>query len=111
MDDYNSIIRSILVKQIRHECRFSERQIVLLKWSQISDDRTITSGYAGRRVKISEELYKALMAVPVKSRYVFSSSQFVPYKSGRELVVERLKRRRRKMMASLPRLEIKVVRR
>ena len=109
MDDYDSIIRSLLAKQLRHECRFSERQIVMLKWSQINDDRTISTGYGDRRAKISEELYRALMAIPVRGGYVFSSSQFVPSGAGKS-TIKRLQDRRRKLKLSLPRYRLKIER-
>lgn len=74
---YEEIIRSLLAQQIRRECRISNRQIALLAWSQIGDHQINTK--SGRQVKITDELYRALMAIPCKGRYVFAESSILPF--------------------------------
>ena len=74
---YEEIIRSLLAQQIRRECRISDRQIALLAWSQIGDHQINTT--SGRQVKITDELYRALMAIPCKGRYVFAESSILPF--------------------------------
>lgn len=74
---YEEIIRSLLAQQIRRECRLSNRQIALLAWSQIGDHQINTK--SGRQVQITDELYRALMAIPCKGRYVFAESSILPF--------------------------------
>lgn len=74
---YEEIIRSLLAQQIRRECRLSNRQIALLAWSQIGDHQINTK--SGRQVKITDELYRALMAIPCKGRYVFAENSILPF--------------------------------
>ena len=75
---YEAIVRSLLAKQLRHECRMSDRQIAMLKWSQIGDHEINVS--VGRpAVKISHTLYTALMAAPCKSAFVFSVTPLTPF--------------------------------
>lgn len=64
------IYQAIVIKELKHEARFSDRQIRMLEWSQITDKQQIRSGY-GREVVISEELYNALVSIPVSGRRVF----------------------------------------
>ena len=74
---YEEIIRSLLAQQIRRECRISNRQIALLAWSQIGDHQINTT--SGRQVRITDELYRALMAIPCKGRYVFAENSILPF--------------------------------
>ena len=74
---YEEIIRSLLAQQIRRECRLSNRQIALLAWSQIGDHQINTK--SGRQVRITDELYRALMAIPCKGRYVFAENSILPF--------------------------------
>lgn len=74
---YEETIRSLLAQQIRRECRLSNRQIALLAWSQIGDHQINTT--SGRQVRITDELYRALMAIPCKGRYVFAESSILPF--------------------------------
>lgn len=74
---YEEIMRSLLVQQIRRECRISDRQIALLAWSQIGDHQINMP--SGRQVKITDALYRALMAIPCKGRYVFAESSILPF--------------------------------
>lgn len=76
MDEYQSIVRNLLVAQIKSETRMSERQIALMRWVDIGD-HTITT-HLGRVAKISDATYRALLAIPVKGGYVFSTSRFIP---------------------------------
>ena len=77
MDNYNSIMRNMLVQQLMHECRTSARQIALLEWNQIGDCK-IRTRYGDREVKISRTTYNALMRIPVHGRFVFSASPLPP---------------------------------
>lgn len=77
MDDYDAIVKGVLALQLKKECRMSERQIALLRWTDIGNREIKVSRH--RTVKISRELYRALMAAPVRSGYVFSTSPLIPF--------------------------------
>ena len=99
---YEEIIRSLLAQQIRRECRLSNRQIALLAWSQIGDHQINTT--SGRQVKITDELYRALMAIPCKGRYVFAESSILPF-SAPKTKTERMSLLR-KIRGRMPKIRI-----
>lgn len=99
MDNYESIMRNMLVQSIKHEARLSERQIANLEWNQIHDSFIRTKG--GREAKLTRATAEALHSMPVYGRYVFSTSTLPPTGVPRPNKTERLMNRAEKLRSSL----------
>ena len=62
---YSEVLRNLTFKTIKYETRLSERQVAMLRWSQIKGD-TIRSTRM-RDCKISREVMDALALLPHSS--------------------------------------------
>ena len=65
-----NVYQAIVIKELKHEARMSDRQIRMLEWCQITDDKQIRTR-RNREVKISDELFNAIVSIPVQGRRVF----------------------------------------
>lgn len=65
----NKIYQALVIKELKHEARLSDRQIRVCEWSQFKDGKIKT--WRNREVKLSDELYSAIASLPVSGRRVF----------------------------------------
>lgn len=79
--DYQTLTE-LLKLELKHECRFSDRQVKLLRWDQIGECSVITR--TGREVKIKAATYNALLALPRDSRCVFGKISPSPEAPSRQ---------------------------
>ena len=66
---YYEVLRNLVFRSIQKETRLSERQVAMLRWSQIHDDEILTA--YKRRAKMSRELVEALNLLPHTNSLVF----------------------------------------
>lgn len=76
MNNYDTIIKTMLAQAIKREARLSDRQIALLRWQQLGDHKLRTN--LGREVRLSDATWEALQALPVSGGFVFSTSALPP---------------------------------
>lgn len=96
MDNYQSIIRSMLAQSLKKNYRMSDRQITLLEWNQVIGGMIKMRG-TGREVRLTSEEQAALRTIPVNGRFVFSTSPFEPTGAPRESLGKRISKRIPKM--------------
>lgn len=65
----DKVYQALVIAELKHEARLSDRQIRMVEWSQFEDGKMRT--WRDREVKLSDELYSAIASLPVKSRRVF----------------------------------------
>lgn len=65
----DSIYQNLVIKELKHEARLSDRQIKMMEWSQFHDGKLRT--WRDREVKLSDELFNAIASLPVQGRKVF----------------------------------------
>lgn len=66
------IYQNLVILELKHEARLSDRQIRMAEWSQFKDGKMKT--WRDREVKLSDELYSAIASLPVNGRRVFKVS-------------------------------------
>ena len=66
------IYQNLVILELKHEARLSDRQIRMAEWSQFKDGKMKT--WRDREVKLSNELYSAIASLPVNGRRVFKVS-------------------------------------
>lgn len=76
MDNYDTILKTMLARALKHEARLSDRQIALLRWQQLGDHKLRTN--LGREVRLTDATWNALQALPVSGGFVFSTSSLPP---------------------------------
>lgn len=64
-----NIYQNLVILELKHEARLSDRQIRMAEWSQFKDGKMKT--WRDREVKLSNELYSAIASLPVNGRRVF----------------------------------------
>lgn len=67
--NYAELLRQMLIQELMHECRLSERQIKQMEWSQVGECSVKTR--TGREAKISSTTAEALQAMPRYGRRIF----------------------------------------
>lgn len=67
----DSIYEALVIKELKHEARLSDRQVRMMEWDHISQDGKLRT-YRDREVKLSDELFNAIASLPVQGRRVFS---------------------------------------
>lgn len=67
------IYQALVIKELKHEARLSDRQIRMMEWSNFTDDGLLKT-WRDREVKLSPELFNAIASLPVSGRRVFKSS-------------------------------------
>lgn len=65
----DQVYQNLVIAELKHEARLSDRQIRMAEWSQFADGKMRT--WRDREVKLSDELYSAIASLPVKGRKVF----------------------------------------
>lgn len=105
MDNYQSIIRSMLALSLKKHYRMSDRQITLLQWSQVIGG-TIKMRGTGREVHLTPEEQAALRTIPVKGRFVFSTSPFEPVGAPKESLSKKIA----KKLPKIPKIRLTVER-
>ena len=68
----DQIYEKLVIAELKHEARLSDRQIRMAEWSQFHDGKMRTR--RDREVKLSNELYSAIASLPVNGRRVFKVS-------------------------------------
>lgn len=76
MNNYDTILKSMLAQALKHEARLSDRQIALLRWQQLADHKLRTN--LGREVKLTDATWNALQSLPVGGGFVFSTTSLPP---------------------------------
>lgn len=66
----DSIYQALVIKELKHEARLSDRQIRMMEWSNFTDDGLLRT-WRDREVKLSPELFNAIASLPVSGRRVF----------------------------------------
>ena len=69
----DQIYEKLVIAELKHEARLSDRQIRMTEWSQFADGKMKT--WRDREVKLSDELYSAIASLPVRGRKVFKMSR------------------------------------
>lgn len=105
MDNYQSIIRSMLAQSLKKNYRMSDRQITLLEWNQVIGGMIKMRG-TGREVHLTSEEQAALRTIPVNGRFVFSTSPFEPAGAPKEPLGKRIANR----MPKIPKIHLTVER-
>lgn len=105
MDNYQSIISSMLAQALKKHYRMSDRQITLLEWNQVIGG-TIKMRGTGREVHLTSEEQAALRTIPIRGRFVFSTSPFEPVGAPRESLRQRIS----KKMPKMPKIRVTVER-
>lgn len=94
MNNYDTILKSMLAQALKHEARLSDRQIALLRWQQLGDHKLRTN--LGREVHLSNATWNALQALPVSGGFVFSTTALppsgMPKPPKMDMIRERLER-------------------
>lgn len=67
----DSVYEALVIKELKHEARLSDRQVRMMEWDHISQDGKLRT-YRDREVKLSNELFNAIASLPVSGRRVFS---------------------------------------
>lgn len=96
MDNYQSIIRSMLALSLKKNYRMSDRQLTLLEWNQIIGG-TIKMRGTGREVHLTPEEQAALRTIPIHGRFVFSTSPFEPVGAPKESLRDKITKKIPKM--------------
>jgi hypothetical protein len=65
----DQIYEKLVIAELKHEARLSDRQIRMAEWSQFADGKMKT--WRDREVKLSDELFNAIASLPVSGRKVF----------------------------------------
>jgi hypothetical protein len=65
----DQVYQNLVIAELKHEARLSDRQIRMAEWSQFADGKMKT--WRDREVKLSDELYSAIASLPVSGRRVF----------------------------------------
>lgn len=105
MDNYQSIISSMLAQALKKHYRMSDRQITLLEWNQVIGG-TIKMRGTGREVHLTSEEQAALRTIPIRGRFVFSTSPFEPVGAPKESLGKRIA----KKMPKMPKIRVTVER-
>ena len=64
-----TVYQNLVILELKHEARLSDRQIRMAEWSQFHDGKMRTR--RDREVKLSDDLYNAIASLPVQGRRVF----------------------------------------
>lgn len=75
MINYKKLCRQLTAELLKHEAKMSERQLMLLEWNQIGEQKIVLRH---REAEISPIAYQAILALPSDSRFVFGHSPFRP---------------------------------
>lgn len=67
----DSIYEALVIKELKHEARLSDRQVRMMEWSNFTEDGLLKT-WRDREVKLSDELFNAIASLPVSGRRVFS---------------------------------------
>lgn len=105
MDNYQSIIKSMLALSLKKHYRMSDRQITLLEWNQVIGG-TIKMRGTGREVHLTPEEQAALRTIPIHGRFVFSTSPFEPTQAPREPLGKRIA----KKLPKMPKIKLSIER-
>ena len=65
----DQVYQNLVIAELKHEARLSDRQIRMAEWSQFSDGKMRT--WRNREVKLSDELFNAIASLPVSGERVF----------------------------------------
>lgn len=65
----DQIYQALVIRELKHEARLSDRQIRMAEWNQFHDGMMQT--WRDREVKLSDELFNAIASLPVSGRKVF----------------------------------------
>jgi hypothetical protein len=65
----DQVYQNLVIAELKHEARLSDRQIRMAEWSQFADGKMKT--WRNREVKLSDELFNAIASLPVKGERVF----------------------------------------
>lgn len=65
----DQVYQNLVIAELKHEARLSDRQIRMAEWSQFADGKMKT--WRNREVKLSDELYSAIASLPVSGERVF----------------------------------------
>ena len=106
MDNYPEIIRSMLALSLKKHYRMSDRQITLLEWNQVIGG-TIKMRGTGREVHLTPEEQAALRTIPVRGRFVFSTSPFEPTQAPKEPLRQKIA----KKLPKMPKIKLSIERR
>lgn len=69
------VFEALVIKELKHEARLSDRQVKRVEWSHISSDGMLKTR-RDREVKLSDELFNAIASLPSERRQVFSGKMF-----------------------------------
>lgn len=103
MDNYQSIIRSMLAQALKKNYRMSDRQITLLQWNQVIGG-TIKMRGTGREVRLTSTEQAALRTIPICGRFVFSTSPFEPVGAPKES----LRKKIAKKIPKIPKIHLTI---
>lgn len=76
MEISETLMQELIIKELKHEARMSDRQIRMLEWGQLRNGKVKT--WRNREVILSPELYNAIASLPVKGRRVFGTISHSP---------------------------------
>lgn len=65
----DQVYQNLVIAELKHEARLSDRQIRMAEWSQFADGKMRT--WRNREVKLSDELFNAIASLPVSGERVF----------------------------------------
>lgn len=65
----DQVYQNLVIAELKHEARLSDRQIRMAEWSQFADGKMKT--WRNREVKLSDELFNAIASLPVSGERVF----------------------------------------
>lgn len=71
------IYQALVIKELKHEAKISDRQIKLMEWQQLGQHRTLKTR-RNREVILSSELFNAIASLPVNGRRVFKIESTSP---------------------------------
>lgn len=66
----DSVYQALVIKELKHEARLSDRQIQRMEWRQFTKDGNLKT-WRDREVKLSPELFNAIASLPVSGQKVF----------------------------------------
>ncbi|MBP5722603.1 MAG: hypothetical protein J6X18_03370 [Bacteroidales bacterium] len=75
MTNYKRLCRQLTAELLKHEAKLSERQLMLLEWKQIGEQKIVLRH---REAGISQIAYEGILALPSDNRFVFGRSPFAP---------------------------------
>lgn len=70
----DNIYEALVVKELKHEARVSDRQVRMAEWHQFEGRTFRVSRY--REVILSDELANAIASLPVDGRKVFKNRKY-----------------------------------